>query len=141
MSAYLETFRTTVTPADCDLLGHMNVQHYFRAVGDGMIATMTELGLTPDEIRRRAISFAVVHAETDFHRELRAGDVIALESTVRAVGDKSATFHHRLRNVATGVVAMDTEFRCAFLDLHSRRAVAVPDDIRHAAARRFSAGS
>jgi acyl-CoA thioester hydrolase len=108
MPIFVETYRATVAPADCDHLGHMNVQHYFAAVSDGMFAIMVRLGLGPEEIRRRQISFAVVRAETDFHRELRPGDVMALESTVLALGEKSATFHHRLKDVAAGDIAMST---------------------------------
>ncbi len=138
MPSYVETFRGTVAPADCDHLGHMNVQHYFRAVSDGMFAVMVHLGLTPDEIRRRKMSFAVVRAETEFNRELYAGDVIALESSIVRIGEKSATFHHRLRNVATDALAMSTEFKCVLLELEERQATVVPDDIRQAAAERFS---
>jgi acyl-CoA thioester hydrolase len=115
MPTYVETFRATVAPADCDHLGHMNVQHYFRAVGDGMFAVMVCLGLTPEAIRRRKLSFAVVRAETEFHHELYAGDVITLETTIAKIGDKPATFHHRLRNVATDDIAMSTEFICVLL--------------------------
>src|SRR5262249_25732997 len=122
MPIYVETYRATVAPADCDHLGHMNVRHYFAALGDGMFAIMVRLGLGPDEIRRRHIAFAVVHAESDFHRELHAGDVIALESTVLKVANKSATFHHRLKNVATGVIVMSTQFKCVLLDLQKRKA-------------------
>jgi acyl-CoA thioester hydrolase len=82
MSDLIETYRATVAPADCDHLGHMNVQHYFRAVSDGMFALMLRLGLGPEAIRRRYMSFAVVRAETDFLRELHAGDVVVLESKV-----------------------------------------------------------
>ena len=109
MPIFVETYRATVAPADCDHLGHMNVQHYFAAVSDGMFAIMVRLGLGPEEIRRRQISFAVVRAETDFHHELHPGDVMALESTVLTLGEKSATFHHRLKDVATGDIAMNTD--------------------------------
>jgi acyl-CoA thioester hydrolase len=135
MPIFVQTYLATVAPGDCDHLGHMNVQHYFGAVGDGMFAIMVRLGLGPEEIRRRQISFAVVRAETDFHRELRAGDVMALESTVLTLGEKSATFHHRLKNVATGNIAMSTEFKCVLLDLETRKAASIPDDIRAAAAQ------
>ena len=138
MPTYLETFRATVAPADCDHLGHMNVQHYFAAVSDGMFALMVRLGLGPEEIRRRRMSFAVVRAETDFHQELRAGDVVALESTALKLGERSATFHHRLRNVATDALAMSTEFKCVLLDLEKRQASRIPDDIRSAAIKVFS---
>jgi len=140
MPNYVETFRATVAPADCDHLGHMNVQHYFRAVGDGMFAVMICVGLTPEEIRRRRLSFAVVRAETEFHRELYAGDVIALESTILKLGVKSAMFHHRLRNVATDELAMSTKFKCVLLDLDKRQATVVPEDIRKAAAEYFDTG-
>lgn len=138
MANYVETFRGTVAPADCDHLGHMNVQHYFRAVSDGMFAVMIYLRLTPEEIRRRKLSFAVVRADSEFHRELYAGDIIALESTILKVGEKSATFHHRLRNAATGEVAMSTEFKCVLLDLEKRQAAVVPADIRDTVAKVFS---
>jgi acyl-CoA thioesterase FadM len=113
----------------------MNVQHYFAAVSEGMFAIMVRLGLSPEEIRRRQISFAVVRAETDFHCELRPGDVIVLESTVLALSEKSATFHHRLKDAVTGDIAMSTEFKCVLLDLEKRKATSVPDDIRAAAAQ------
>jgi acyl-CoA thioester hydrolase len=100
---------------------------------DGMFAIMVRLGLGPEEIRQRQISFAVVRAETDFHHELRPGDVMALEPTVLTLGEKSATFHHRLKNVATGTVAMSTEFKCVLLDLEKRKATLIPNDIRAAA--------
>jgi acyl-CoA thioester hydrolase len=133
MPTFVETYRATVAPAGCDHLGHMNVQHYFATVSEGMFALMVRLGLGPEQIRRRQMSFAVVRAETDFHHELRPGDVVVLESTVRKLGEKSATFHHQLKNVATGDIAMSTEFKCVLLDLEQRQATLIPDDIRAAA--------
>jgi len=133
MPHFIETYRGTVSPTDCDDLGHMNVQHYFAAVSNGMFAMMNRLGLTPEEIQRRQMSFAVVHAETDFHRELHAGETLLLESTVLRLGDKSVTFQHRLRNLSTSTVAMTTDFKCVLLDLRKREAVLIPEDIRAAA--------
>lgn len=126
----LETYRATVAPADCDHLGHMNVQHYFRAVSDGMFGLMAQVGLGPAEIRSRKLSFAVVHAETDFTAELIAGDLIALRSGVQAVGRRSAEFLHELLNVGSGDTVMKTRFKCVLLDLERRVAVEVPTDIR-----------
>ncbi len=113
----------------------MNVQHYLRAVSDAMFGLMIHLGLTPEEIRRRNISFAAVHAEMDFHRELNAGDVIAVESTVVKLENKSGTFHHRLKNASTGEVAMSAEIKGVLLDLKTRKGTVIPEDIRQAAAK------
>jgi acyl-CoA thioester hydrolase len=130
----VETYRGTVGPADCDDLGHMNVQHYFAAVSNGMFAMMSRLGLTPEEIHRRQMLFAVVHAETDFYRELRSGDLMVLESTILKLGEKSVTFQHRLKNLSTGNVAMTTDFKCVLFELRKREAISIPDDVRAAAA-------
>ncbi len=138
MPTHVETFRATIAPGDCDHLGHMNVQHYFAAVSDGMFALMVRLGLGREEISRRQMSFVVVRAETEFHQELRAGDVVALESAILKLGERSATFHHRLRNVATDALAMTTAFKCVLLDLQARQSIAIPDDIRSVAAKLFS---
>ena len=132
MPLFIETYGGTVGPTDWDDPGHMNVQHYFAAVSNGMFAMMSRLGLTSEEIQRRQISFAVVHAETDFHRELHSGDTMLLESL--KVGDKSATFQHRLRNLSTNSVAMTTDFKCVLLDPRRREAIPIPNDIRAAAA-------
>lgn len=136
MRTYVETFRCTVSPADCDHLGHMNVQHYLRALSDGMFCLMIHFGLTADEIHRRKISFAAVHVEMDFHLELYAGDVIALESTVLKLGNKSGTFHHLLKNAATGEIVMSAEIKGVLLDLETRKAAVIPEDIK-AAAKKF----
>ena len=134
---YEETCRFVVGPDDCDALGHMNVQHYLRAVSDGMFGMMERLGLDRREIERRRLSFAVVRAEADFKRELHAGQTVALDSTILEIGEKLVVFHHHLRIVPGGEIAMSIFYRCVLLDLDRRRAVVVPGDIRAAARARF----
>lgn len=87
------------------------------------------------------MSFAVVRAESDFHHELRAGDVVALQSTTIELGEKSATFRHHLMNVVTGKVAMSTVFKGVLLDLEKRKAISIPEDIRGAAAQLIAANT
>ena len=56
MTGFDETFRGVVYPWHCDQLGHMNVQHYFAAVSDGMFAVMVQLGLGPRELMERKLN-------------------------------------------------------------------------------------
>jgi hypothetical protein len=44
----------------------------------------------------RRLSFAVVHTESDFLREVMAGDTVYMRTHVEGIGTKSATFRHRL---------------------------------------------
>ena len=128
------TFRSVVDPSDCDFLGHMNVSRYFAACSDGVIAIQSEMGLTAEDMRRgRQLSFAVVHAESDFLAELEAGDSIRLESEVLAIGSKSMTFRHRLIRCGDEKLAFETLFKCEMLSLEARRAMDVPDDVREKA--------
>lgn len=130
----LKTWSLTVAPSDCDLLGHMNVGRYLAACGDGVFALQAALGLTTDDILHgRRLSFAVVHMESDFKAELHLGDKVHLTSGVVEVGRRSATFRHRLWRSATGELCFEATFKSVLLDLETRRATQVPDDVRAAA--------
>jgi len=112
----------------------MNVSRYFAACSDGMFAFQTLLGLGIGDIRSgRKLSFAVVHAESDFKSEVHAGEVIYLETGIEKVGGKSMTFRHRQFKADSGTLAFETSFQCVLLDLESRRAKEVPDDVRERA--------
>ncbi|UWR34934.1 acyl-CoA thioesterase [Sulfitobacter sp. W027] len=130
------SFRSVVDPSDCDFLGHMNVSRYFAACSDGVFAIQSEMGLTANDMRDgRQLSFAVVNAQSDFRSELSAGDAIRLESSVIEIGSKSMTFRHRLIRSDGEILAFETVFKCVLLNLETRRAVEIPDDVRETAAQ------
>jgi acyl-CoA thioesterase FadM len=135
MSGFVTTFSGYVMPAQCDHLGHMNVQHYFATVGEGVFVLQTAFGLGPSQIAARRLSLAVVHTDATFKSELVAGDVIRLDSGVIEVGTKSVTFCHHLIRIEDEKVAFEALFKTVLLDLDSRTAVALPDDIRAAVLR------
>ncbi len=131
MGKYLETYRNVVSPSELDHLGHMNVQYYFAAIGGGITSFQIALGLTPSDMRNgRRLAFVVVHGDTNFRAELRAGDIIRLETGVTEIAAKTATFHHRMINVEKETLSFETYFKCVLMNLDTRRAVEIPDDIR-----------
>jgi len=128
------SFRSVVDPADCDFLGHMNVSKYFAACSDGVFAIQSEMGLSASDMRHgRRLSFAVVHAESDFKAELSAGDAIRLETSIVAIGSKSITFRHCLVRSEDEAVAFETLFKCVMLSLETRRSADIPDEAREKA--------
>ena len=128
------SYRSVVDPSDCDFLGHMNVSRYFAACSDGVFAVQSELGLTAEDMRSgRRLSCAVVHEESDFHAELSAGESIWLETEILAMGSKSMTFRHRLYRATDRALAFETQFKCVMLSLETRRASAIPEDVREKA--------
>lgn len=131
MTKYLETFRNVVSPDQLDHLGHMNVQYYFAAISGAISSFQIAIGLTPTDMREgRKLAFVVVHGDTNFRAELKAGDVIRMETAVTEIANKTATFHHRLFRVETDTLSFDTHFKCVLMDLQARRAIEIPDDIR-----------
>ena len=132
-----ETVRATVTAADCDQLGHMNVGRYFGICGDGVFALQARAGLDPDDIASgRRLSFAVVNAVGDFRSEVHEGEALRLETGVLRVGGKSAMFLHRLHaGDGAGRLVFEGRFTSALMDLVSRRAGPIPGDLRKALER------
>lgn len=125
------SFRSVVDPAQCDFLGHMNVSRYFAACSDAVIALQSRLGLTAEDVRAgRRLSFAVVHAESDFLAELRPGDAIWMESDILEIGGKSMTFRHRLFSEPDRTPCFETRFKCVLMNLETRRAAEVPGEVR-----------
>jgi len=125
------SFRSVVDPGDCDFLGHMNVSRYLAACSDGIFAIQSEMGLTAQDMRTgRRLSFAVVNALSDFRAELSAGDAIRLETSILAIGSKSMTFRHQLFRADGDKLAFETEFKCVLLNLETRRAAEIPEDVR-----------
>ena len=132
--AFIETYRAVVAPSGCDVLNHMNVSGYFQACSDGVFSLQTNLGLGLSDIRDgRKLSFAVVHAESDFKSEVIAGEVIYMQSGIEKIGGKSIVFRHRLFRAEDDILAFETKFQCVLLDLENRRAVTLPDDVREKA--------
>jgi len=132
--ADIETYRSVVSPADCDILGHMNVSRYFWACGNGVFALQARIGLGRSEITGgRRLSFAVVHTEGNFLAEVLPGDVIYLRTGILTLGGKSVDFRHRLFTAERDALVFKATFRSVLLDLESRRGVPIPDDIRDTA--------
>ncbi|WP_170328891.1 acyl-CoA thioesterase [Ruegeria arenilitoris] len=70
-----------------------------------------------------------MHATSNFQSELGAGEAIQMETEILEIGTKSVTFRHTLRKVADGETAFITVFKCVLLNLVSRRAEELPDQV------------
>ena len=122
MPIFVETCRATVAPSDCDHLGHMNVQHYFATVSDGMFASDSALARKKSSGARFRLPSCTQRLSftTSWGRH---GPGVHGPYTRREVRDLSPP----TENVATGTIAMITEFKCVLLDLEKRKAISIPD--------------
>ena len=113
-----------------DYNGHMNVAYYvllFDRVVDQALAT---IGLGPDYVRARALSYFTVELHVSYLRELAAH--VPVIGTAQLIGhdDKRIRLYLELIHAEEGWVAASAEELFLHVDLASRRAAPFPADIR-----------
>ena len=126
----LITYRGAVYPSQCDHMGHMNVMWYVGKFDEATWQPFAAIGLTPVRLRSRGSGMAGVEQHIEYKRELYAGDVVTVSSTVLEAKDKAIRFDHEMKNDETGEVAARTMLVAVHLDMSTRRARALPADVR-----------
>ena len=127
------TYRGVVYPTQCDHMGHMNVASYVAKFDEATWQLFAAIGLMPSGFRAGAIGMAGVQQDIVYERELYPGDVVTVESSVLEVKERVLRFAHVLRNDETGEVAARMTVVAVHLDRATRRASALPRDVRERA--------
>ncbi len=129
----LLTYKGTIYPWHCDHMGHMNVMWYVGKFDEATWHLLHTVGLTPDYLRANNRGMVAAEQTIRYKRELLAGDLITVHSTVIEVKDRSIKFAHEMRKLDTDEVAATTTLAGVHLDTVARRACAFPDAIKQRA--------
>jgi acyl-CoA thioester hydrolase len=124
------TYRGAVYPSQCDHMGHMNVSHYVAKFDEATWQLFAGLGLTRARMEAENRGMAGVEQHIEYKRELYAGDVVTVTSTILEIKDKSIRFAHEMRNDVSGEIAAKTILVAVHLDTGARRAQPFPEDVR-----------
>ncbi len=130
MTQSLITYRGAVYPSQCDHMGHMNVMWYVGRFDEATWQLFSAIGLTPSRLRAERLGMAGVEQHIEYKRELYPGDVITVSSTILEVKEKAIRFAHEMKNHETGEVAARTILVAVHLDTVTRKARALPTDVR-----------
>jgi acyl-CoA thioester hydrolase len=130
MSEPLITYRGTVYPWHCDHMGHMNVMWYVGKFDEGTWHILAKTGATPSRMQSEGFGLAAVEQHIEYKRELHAGDLITVRSSVLEAREKSIRFTHEMTNDQTGEVAATMVVVGVCIDLATRKARVLPSDIR-----------
>ena len=133
MKQPLVTYRGTVYPSQCDHMGHMNVATYVAKFDEATWQLFAAIGLRPSRMRAEGIGMAGVEQQIEYKRELFAGDVVTVTSTILEVKDKAIRFAHEMRNDDTAEVAAKMVVVAVHLDMDKRKAQSFPADVREGA--------
>jgi len=111
----------------------MNVASYVGKFDEATWQLFAAIGLAPSRLRTGGIGMAGVEQHIEYERELYAGDVVTITSTVLEVKDKAIRFAHEMKNDETGETAAKTTLVAVHLDMSTRKARSFPEDVRQRA--------
>jgi acyl-CoA thioester hydrolase len=123
------TYRGTVYPWHCDHVGHMNVMWYVGKFDEATWNLFHRLGITPAYLRANQRGMAAVDQHIEYRRELKAGDVLSIRSTLLSLEGRKLRFRHEMTNDATGEIAAVTTLVGVHLDTVARKACPFPPEI------------
>ena len=69
-------------------------------------------------------------AETNFIRELKAGDLFRIDGAVARVGNRSMVLHLRMIHAETGALHASYDVTEVFFDPETRRSAPMPEKVR-----------
>ena len=133
------TYRGTVYPWQCDHVGHMNVMWYVGKFDEANWNFFARLGLTPTYLREANRGMAAVQQNIAYKRELLAGDIVEIRSSLLEIREKSIRFVHEMRNAETGEIAAICAITGVHMDRHARKSALFAPAIRETAMKHLAA--
>ena len=135
------TYKGCVYPWQCDHVGHMNVMWYVGKFDEATWHLLASAGLTGKRMREEGIGMVAVEQRIEYKRELLAGDLITIRSWFQEVREKALLFVHEMANEETQGVAARTFLTGVCLDAKTRKARALPADVRERIMITFTEGA
>jgi acyl-CoA thioester hydrolase len=124
------TYRGTVYPWHCDQMGHMNVMWYVGKFDEATWQLLGSIGLSQTRMRNDGMGMAAVEQHIEYKRELFAGDLVTIRSSIQEIREKAILFVHEMTNQQTQELAARTLLTGVCIDTTTRKARALPADVR-----------
>jgi len=110
-------------------MGHMNVMWYVGKFDEATWQLLAAIGATPARLQEELFGLVAVEQHITYKRELRAGDLLTIRSSFLESKEKSVRFAHEMTNDQTGELASTMLVVGVCIDLISRKARPLPQDI------------
>jgi acyl-CoA thioester hydrolase len=137
----LVTYRGAVYPWHCDHVGHMNVMWYVGKFDEATWQFFNALGLTPSYLRAAKRGMAAVDQHISYMREVHAGDVVSVRTTLIGFKEKSVQFVHEMSEDERGEVVAKTTLKAVHLDAERRKSCAFAEEITARMAAMLAGGA
>lgn len=100
-----EAFRGSVAQWECDMMGHMNVRHYFAKCDQAIRFAALQLGITPRLSRDEGIELVITDQHVRFLQEQHAGAGLGIRMGVLDFSDDRIRLYQEIYNTLSGDVA------------------------------------
>ena len=141
MADLVVTYRGTIYPWHCDHMGHMNVMWYVGKFDEATWHLLASAGVTSKRMREEGFGMVAVEQRIEYKRELLAGDLITIRSWFQEVREKALLFVHEMIKEETQEAAARMFLTGVCLDTQTRKAIALPADVRERIVTMLSAGA
>jgi acyl-CoA thioester hydrolase len=116
----------------------MNIMWYVGKFDEANWNLFARLGLTPSYLRQSGRGMAAVQQNIAYKRELLAGDIVEIRSSLLELREKSIRFLHEMRNAETGEMVATCEITGVHMDRGLRKSAPFEDAIRNIAAKHLA---
>lgn len=90
---------------ELDAFGHLNHAVYLNYFEHARFQTLARRRISAEAIRARGEGVHVVRVEVDYRREVRQGDVLAIDTAIESFRKSSMTFHQVASSVGSSELA------------------------------------
>jgi acyl-CoA thioester hydrolase len=116
----------------------MNIMWYVGKFDEANWNFFARLGLTPSYLRESGRGMAAVQQNIAYKRELLAGDIVEIRSTLLEIREKSIRFLHEMRNAETGEIVASCEITGVHMDRQARKSAPFEDAVRAVATKQLA---
>ena len=120
MTTWIETYRGAVYRWEVDTVDHFTVAFYFQRFADASLALLGALGLGPTYVAESGRGCVPVDSYVRYMKELRAGDILHVESGVIGVDSTGVAIGHKLFDTGSGALCATVEEQTRHIELGTR---------------------
>jgi acyl-CoA thioester hydrolase len=124
----------SVQTTECDVMRHMNVQHYVARAVDSLPALAIAWGFGPRQARALDVELAATDHHIRFLKELRPGAPFVILGGVLGVEGDRLRLYQEMRNTFSGEVAATIITEAALVDAETRGRLPLPAELATRAA-------
>ena len=119
-----------VEPAWIDYNGHLNVAYYHVLFDRALDEAFAVVGLGPDYVAERRLSYFVAELHTTFRRELAVDTAVRVTVQLVDCDEKRVHAYMEIHHLAESWTAATCELLVLHVDLTTRKVARFPDDVR-----------